>query len=222
MTTLRLDNATLAYDGLPVLTGVSVTLAPGDRIVLLGRSGAGKSTLLAALYDQAVAMNTRVALVPQDHALVPQISVLRNTLMGRLDDHGAAYNLTNFLRPRAHDRADAAACLQAVGLADLIDRPVEALSGGQKQRTALARGFYRGGKLLIADEPVSAVDEAQAAALLSQIKERFETVAMALHDVAQARSFATRLIGLQGGRIVFDAPPDQITPARIDALYAAA
>lgn len=214
-----LDAADLGYGGAPVLRGVSLHLRPGQRVVLLGRSGAGKSTLLAALRQALLDLNRRVALVPQDHALVPQLSVLRNVLMGRLDDHGAAYNLTTLIRPRRADRAAVLDILDQVGLRPEADRPVESLSGGQMQRTALARALYRGGDVLIADEPLSAVDPAQAEALAGVIRNRFQTSVLALHDVDLALGFATRLIGLRDGRMVLDGPAD--SPAsRIDALYA--
>ena len=238
----RLDRETLGYGQTAVLPGLSFALAPGERVVLLGRSGAGKSTLLAAIFDRLdpgrmsaqgaartaqgasaqhdAARPQRVALVPQDHALVPQLSVLKNVLMGRLDDHGAFYNFTNLLRVRAADRAGVAEVLKDLDLSAHIDRPVQALSGGQKQRVALARAWWRGGNVLIADEPVSAVDETQARVLLDQARARFATSLLALHDVEQARAFATRLLGLQRGGIRFDAPPNEVSDAEIAALYA--
>lgn len=215
-----LHDETLGYGAVPVLTGVSFALAPGERVALLGRSGAGKSTLLAAIHARLVAQGTRVALVPQEQGLVPQLSVLRNVLMGRLDDHGALYNLASFVRPRRADQAGVLAMLAEVGLAPEAFRAVEALSGGQKQRTALARAFWRGGGVLVADEPVSAVDETQGAALLGRIAARFDRSVVALHDVAQARAFATRIVGLKGGRVVFDRPPAAVDDAAIGALYA--
>ena len=219
MTLVALHRETLGYGRSTVLSEVSFALAPGERVVLLGRSGAGKSTLLNAVHDR-LAVSHRVALVPQDHALVPQLSVLRNVLMGRLDDHGAFYNLSNLLRVRAADRSGVAEVLAEVGLTDEIDRPVHALSGGQKQRVALARAWWRGGAVLIGDEPVSAVDETQAAALLDQARARFETALLALHDVGLARRIATRLVGLRRGGILFDAPADTVGDAEIAALYA--
>ncbi|APX22971.1 MAG: phosphonate ABC transporter ATP-binding protein [Rhodobacteraceae bacterium] len=219
MTLAVLQRETLGYGRTAVLPEVSFALAPGERVVLLGRSGAGKSTLLNAVHDR-LAVSHRVALVPQDHALVPQLSVLRNVLMGRLDDHGAFYNLSNLLRVRAADRSGVAEVLAEVGLTDEIDRPVHALSGGQKQRVALARAWWRGGAVLIGDEPVSAVDETQAAALLDQARARFETALLALHDVGLARRIATRLVGLRRGGILFDAPADTVGDAEIAALYA--
>ena len=221
MTLVGFSGEALGYGGGAVLRDLRLHLVRGERLVLLGRSGAGKTTLLNAVHDRLVADGHRVALAPQDHALVPQLSVLRNVLMGRLDDHGAAYNLTNLIRPRRADRVAGAGLLQAVGLADQIDRPVEALSGGQKQRTALARALYRGGDVLVADEPVSAVDGGQAAALLDLMQARFPTAVVALHDVALARRFATRLVGLRAGAIVLDGAPDRVAPAAVEAVYSA-
>lgn len=212
---------TLGYGAGTVLEEVSLTLSPGERLVLLGRSGAGKTTLLNAFHDRLVAGGHRVALAPQDHALVPQLTVLRNVLMGRLDDHGAAYNLTNLIRPRRADREAVEALLGELGLSGQIDQPVEALSGGQRQRTALARALYRGGAVLVADEPVSAVDGGQAVALMDLMQARFSTAVVALHDVALARRFATRLVGIRHGRIVMEGAPAALAPGTLDALYSA-
>ncbi|TNC51942.1 ATP-binding cassette domain-containing protein [Rubellimicrobium rubrum] len=210
----------LGYGTGVVLHSVSFALAPGERVVLLGRSGAGKTTFLNAVHDRLVAAGQRIALVPQDHVLVPQLSVLRNVLMGRLDDHGALANLASLIRPRRADRAEILAILAGLGLSPEADRAVEGLSGGQRQRTALARALFRGGEVLIADEPVSAVDATQAAQLLGLMRARFPSAVLALHDVDLARGFATRLIGLRGGRIAFDATPPRVSDAEVEALYA--
>ncbi|WP_236637977.1 HAD-IIA family hydrolase [Mangrovicoccus ximenensis] len=146
MTLLRLQDETLGHGGRAVLSGVSLTLAPGERVVLLGRSGAGKSTLLAAVHDRLRA-ETRVALVPQEHGLVPQLSAEKNALMGRLDDHGALRNFRTLVRPCAEDRAGVAQVLSALELEAQARQRVETLSGGQKQRVALpasAGGAARG------------------------------------------------------------------------------
>lgn len=215
-----LDGVDLGYDGAPVLRDLRLAITPGQRVALLGRSGSGKSTLLSALRDSLLARDLRVALVPQDHALVPQLSALRNVLMGRLDDHGALRNLRTLIRPSRSDRAAALSDLGRVGLTDLADRAVETLSGGQQQRVALARALHRGGDVIVGDEPLSAVDPRQALALAHQIRDAFPTAILALHDVAIARAFATRIIGLKDGRVLFDLPADQLDPARTEALYA--
>lgn len=215
-----LDGADLGYGGPPVLRDMHLHVAVGERLALLGRSGSGKSTLLGGLRDAALARDLRVALVPQDTALVPQLSALRNVLMGRLDDHGAWRNLRTLIRPARADRAAALADLARVGLATEADRPVEALSGGQKQRVALARALHRGGDLILGDEPLSAVDPHQADALAAVLRDAFPTAILALHDVAIARAFATRVIGLRQGRVLFDLPVAQLDGDRIEALYA--
>lgn len=214
-----LDGVDLGYGGTPVLAGVRLHVAPGERVALLGRSGSGKSTLLSALHGAAAGRGMRIALVPQDAALVPQLSALRNVLMGRLDDHGAWRNLRTLIRPAAPDRAAALADLDRVGLTPQADARVESLSGGQKQRVALARALHRGGDLILGDEPLSAVDPRQAQELAALLRAAFPTAILALHDVAVARAFATRVIGLKQGVFLFDLPVDQLDASRIEALY---
>lgn len=221
MSLVALQGARLGYGADPVFEAVSFTLAAGERVVFLGRSGSGKTTLLNASYDALMNRGMRAALVPQEMALVPQLSVAKNVLMGRLDDHGALQNLAALLRTPSRTRAEILGLLDELGLAGFADRPVEGLSGGQKQRTALARAFYRGGDVILGDEPLSALDEAHGAALLDAISRRYPTAVLALHDVALARSFATRLIGVRAGQILFDAPPAVVTEAQIGTLYAA-
>ena len=214
-----LDGVDLGYGGTPVLAGVRLHVAPGERVALLGRSGSGKSTLLSALYGAAAGRGMRIALVPQDAALVPQLSALRNVLMGRLNDHGAWRNLRTLIRPAAPDRAAALADLDRVGLMPEADARVESLSGGQKQRVALARALHRGGDLILGDEPLSAVDPHQAQELAALLRAAFPTAILALHDVAVARAFATRVIGLKQGEFLFDLPVGQLDASRIEALY---
>ena len=216
---MRLEGATLGYGANVVLRDIDFTLAPGERVVLLGRSGAGKSTLLNAIYRRLVETATDIALVPQDHGLVPQLSVFHNVYMGRLDERGALYNLANLAWPFRSERQRVARVLDVVGLGGLADKPVETLSGGQRQRTALARAIHRGGRYLIGDEPVSAVDERQAAELVDEVARRFETIVLALHDVDLARAVATRIVGLKGGRIIVDRPVAELTRQDIDVLY---
>ncbi len=214
-----LDGVDLGYGGTPVLAGMRLHVAPGERIALLGRSGSGKSTLLSALHGAAAGRGLRIALVPQDAALVPQLSALHNVLMGRLDDHGAWRNLRTLIRPAAPDRAAALADLDRVGLTPQADARVESLSGGQKQRVALARALHRGGDLILGDEPLSAVDPRQAQDLAALLRAAFPTAILALHDVAVARAFATRVIGLKQGVFLFDLPVDRLDASRIEALY---
>lgn len=148
--------------------------------------------------------------MPQNHALAGPLSIARNVLLGRLDDHGAAYNM--LIRPRRADRTAATTVLACVGLNGLADHAVESLSGGQIQRVALARALYRGGGVLIRDEPLSAVDPYQATTLAQVIATAFPTVILDLHDTGLDRAFATRLVGLRGGKIVLDTTITDLAP----------
>jgi phosphonate transport system ATP-binding protein len=203
-----------------ILSGLSFSINSGERVALLGRSGAGKSTLLNVLYARLAASQPVVALVPQDGALVGALSVYHNIFMGRLDQHSAIYNLANLIRPRAKDIEQSQNCARTVGLDDVLWQPVATLSGGQRQRTAIARALYRSGPIVLADEPVSSVDVTQGAQILTSLTERFETSILAMHDVDLAVTFSTRLIGLRGGRIVFDEPTGGIDRSEILDLYA--
>lgn len=217
---LHLQGETLAYGSHVVLPDVDFRLHPAERVVLLGRSGSGKSTLLNAIHARLAGQGRRdLALVPQEHGLVPQLSVFHNVYMGRLNRHTAAYNLVNLVWPLASERRQVEKALAVVGLDGLGRKQVGALSGGQKQRTALARAIHHGGTVLIGDEPVSAVDERHAAQLVARLGQRFQTLVLALHDVALARSIATRIVGIKDGRLVIDRPADQVGEDELDALY---
>lgn len=216
----HLEKRTLGWGETPVLTDVTLDVGIGERIALLGRSGTGKSTLLAALRDEVEQTTHRAALVPQDLGLVPQLSTFHNVYMGRLDDFGTLRNLGTLVYPRAKDRGEVGAILASAGLPDMLRKPAETLSGGQRQRVAIARALYRGGEVVFADEPVSAVDITQGHHLIGMLHERFSTSVMALHNVDLARAHATRVIGLKGGRITFDLAAADLTDALVAELYA--
>jgi phosphonate transport system ATP-binding protein len=216
MSLFALERAQLGYGSQPVLSDVSLVIEPNERVAVIGPSGAGKSTLLSALYQQ---QKDSVALVPQDGALVKQLSVYHNVYIGRLHRHGTLYNLLNLARPWPAKVASVSAILRDVSLDDKLFAPVGELSGGERQRTAVARALYRGGDVLLGDEPVSAVDGAQARRLLEVVDRSFATVVLVMHDVELALRFTTRVIGVRAGRILFDRPAADVTGAELDELY---
>lgn len=217
---IHFDGETLGYGPVVVLADFRLTIAPGERVALLGRSGAGKSTLLAAIRAQLIQAGRKAALVPQDHALVPVLSAFHNIYMGRLNQHSVLHNLITLIRPFQNDRAQIAPFAAALGIEDLLHKSVDELSGGQKQRTAVGRALYAGGDVLLADEPVSALDEMQAPQVLETLLSAFPSSVIALHDVALASQFCTRLIGLKHGRVLFDVPAGAQDPDAIADLYA--
>ncbi len=216
MTLFELRDATLGYNGKAVLSGLSLTIGTGERVALVGPSGAGKSTLLASLYPQQA---ERTALVPQDGALVKQLSVFHNVYIGRLHRHRSLYNLLNLAWPLRSEVAAVRSVLQAVDLEDKLFTPVGELSGGQAQRTAVARALFHGGEVLLGDEPVSAVDTRQAREVLRALSAAYRTVVIVMHDVSLALEFTTRIIGLKQGRVLLDQPTAGVNVAELEALF---
>ena len=205
--------ADLGYGAAPVLRDVTLDVESGQRVALLGRSGAGKSTLLAAIRQALLDRGLRVALVPQDHALVPQLSALHNVLMGRLDDHGALYNLATLIRPRRTDRAAALKVLARVGLTPEAERPVEALSGGQKQRFSIACALVNEPKVLFLDEPTTGLDP-QAKRnlwdLVQGLNEGGMTIVLTTHNMEEAEELCDRIAIMDHGKIIAEGTPEAL------------
>jgi phosphonate transport system ATP-binding protein len=177
-------------------------------VAIMGRSGAGKSTLLGLLHAQRP---EAVALIPQAAALVRTLSVFHNVYMGRLDRNSTLANLWTLVRPRRADIADIGAILRDVGLADKIFESAGTLSGGQQQRTSVARALYNGRPIVLGDEPVSALDRVQGGEVLAVMARCHETIVVVMHDVSLALEHCDRIVVLESGRKIIDAPAADLT-----------
>lgn len=239
---LTLDGVAVTYpNGTRALAPTTLTVEPGQFVVLLGRSGAGKSTLLRCLNglvvpseghidaegfgplsDAAVLRRHRRAtgMIFQQHQLIRRQSALANVLTGRLGYHSTLRLLG--LLPRA-DRMLALACLDRVGLLDKATTRVDELSGGQQQRVGIARALAQTPRLMLADEPVASLDPATAATILAQLRDISTTdgitAVVSLHQLELARRFADRVIGMREGRVVADVPAVALTDAAAEAIY---
>ncbi|PKV87146.1 ABC transporter permease [Streptomyces sp. TLI_146] len=203
-------------------TQLTLDAAPGTTIAVVGENGAGKTTLLRALLgltpraraalrlgDQDVtdlAPHRRgVAWVPQDGALFPHLTALANTAYG-LRAQGVA---------RAEARREAQAWLDRLGVGRLAQRRPSQLSGGQAQRVALARALAARPRLLLLDEPLAALDQTTRARVRHTLRTHLDgfggVCLIVTHDPVEAVSLADRVLVLDGGRALQDAPPAEVT-----------
>jgi phosphonate transport system ATP-binding protein len=215
-TVFDLKAASAGYEGRPVLIDIDLTIRSGERLAIMGRSGAGKSTLVGLLFGQRP---SDIALVPQASALVRTLSVFHNVYMGRLDRRSTLHNLRTLVWPRRDDLEEVGSVVAGVGLADKLFSLAGALSGGQQQRTSIARALYNGRPILIGDEPVSALDRVQAKEILSLLGRRHETMVLVLHDIGLALEHTDRIIVLEHGRKVLDAPSTSLCPTDLMPYY---
>jgi phosphonate transport system ATP-binding protein len=213
---LELREETVGYSGKTVLRELELNIEQGERIALVGASGAGKSTLLNLIHTR---LGETAALVPQELGLVQALSVFHNVYMGRLHQRSVWRNLRNLLKPARVDVDLVMPVLERLRLEDKLFTSVGELSGGQQQRTAVGRALFHPGDILIADEPVSAVDEHQAREILDAITAEKPTVILAMHDRELAIKFADRLIGIRDGKIALDVSAAGMTPKDLDDLY---
>lgn len=229
--------------GEPVLRGIDMTIDDGQVLALIGPSGAGKSTLircinrlvepsageirlkgqdLARLRGRALRLaRRRIGMVFQEYNLVERLTVMENVLAGRL---GYVPLWRAWLRRYpASDIERAFALLDAVGLPEHATRRADALSGGQRQRVGIARALMQEPELLLADEPTSSLDPKTSVEIMELIALLCERagipVIVNIHNVPLARRFARRIIGMAGGRIVFDGPPEALEESHLAEIY---
>jgi phosphonate transport system ATP-binding protein len=160
----------------------------------------------------------------QEYNLVERLSVMENLLTGRLGYMGsfAAWM-------RKFDAADIAygqELLQIVGLASFANQRADSLSGGQRQRVGIARALMQRPALLLADEPTSSLDPKTSVEIMqllqSQGRERGIPVIVNMHDVALAKRFADRIVGMRGGKVVFDGVAADLTDDILNNIYGGA
>ncbi|WP_165675594.1 phosphonate ABC transporter ATP-binding protein [Metapseudomonas otitidis] len=242
--TVRLTGVGLRLGQVRALDGIDLHIEAGERVAVIGPSGAGKSSLLNLLAtalqpDSGTVellgevpwrlagrarqrLRTRIGLIHQAPPLPSRQRVVTAVLAGRLGRWGTLRGLASLLHPR--DVPGARAALATLGLADKLFAQCGQLSGGQLQRVGIARVLYQQPELLLADEPVSAMDPVLADHTLETLcrhaGERGVTLVASLHAVELALAHFPRVIGVRDGRLAFDLPAAQVTPERLDALYA--
>ncbi|HRJ68312.1 MAG TPA: phosphonate ABC transporter ATP-binding protein [Beijerinckiaceae bacterium] len=230
--------------GQPVLKDISLDIDAKGVTAIIGPSGTGKSTLIRCInrlvdptsgeilfagQDLAKlsgaplrAARRRIGMVFQEYNLVERLSVIENVLSGRL---GYVPAWRAFLRrfPQA-DIARAFDLIDAVGLnQDFATRRADALSGGQRQRVGIARAIMQDPALVLADEPTSSLDPKTSVEIMELLAElsdkRGVPIIVNIHNVGLAKRFAGRIIGMTGGEVVYDGPPDGLRDDHLKHIY---
>lgn len=245
MALLSVRNLAKTYpNGTRALKGVSFDVEEGEFLVVIGLSGSGKSTLLrclnllqepsagevhfqgrkiSSLQDSAEvrSVRRRMGMIFQHFNLIPRQSVLKNVLMGCLGQKKTLQSILGFFS--AKEKQSALENLKLVGISDRAYLRADSLSGGQKQRVAIARALMQQPVLLLADEPVSALDPATCHVVMNYLKkiqkEMGITVIANLHFLDLVRQYATRVIALRDGEIVFTGRPEEITEEWFKRIY---
>jgi phosphonate transport system ATP-binding protein len=238
------ENLTKVFpDGTVALKNVSFEVKDGEFLVVIGLSGSGKSTLLrcinrlidptegrvtwddiditAAQGKELRLIRRQIGMIFQQFNLVRRSTVMTNVLSGRL---GYANPWASLLHQfSTEDRQRAVAALERVGIAEKADNRADQLSGGQQQRVGIARALMQEPRLMLADEPVASLDPVLAHSILQYLellnRQDDITVLCSLHFLDLVHRYATRVIGLKDGELVFDGLPSELTHERFKEVY---
>ncbi len=241
---LRIENLTKVFeDGTVALKDVSFDVKDGEFLVIIGLSGSGKSTLLrcinrlieptegrviwndiditAARGKELRRIRRQIGMIFQQFNLVRRSSVMTNVLSGRLGYANPWLSLGH--RFSSADRKRAISALERVGIAEKAGNRADQLSGGQQQRVAIARALMQEPRLMLADEPVASLDPVLSHSIMQYLellnRQDRITVICSLHFLDLVHRYATRVVGLKDGELVFDGPPNELSQARFEEVY---
>lgn len=238
------DHVSKVYpNGTVGLKDVNLTIQDGEFVAIIGRSGAGKSTLLRSvnrMHDvtdgtltvEGVNVSSLkgkelrrfrrgIGMVFQSFNLVSRTTVIRNVLAARVPEMPFWRVLLGAFRKE--DKITALESLDKVGILDKAYIRADQLSGGQQQRVALARTLAQNPKIILADEPVAALDPVTAKQVMEDFvrinKEMGISILLNIHHVELAIEYADRIIGIHAGQIVYDGPSKEVNQDVLDAIY---
>lgn len=241
---LQVDNLHKIYDnGTHALKGVSFKVKEGEFLIIIGLSGSGKSTLLRCINrlieptsgtvnfmgkdiahikgEELRKAKAKIGMVFQQFNLIKRRSVLTNVLTGKLGSLGTFESL--FEKYPEDVYKEALSNLETVGISEKASIRADSLSGGQQQRVAIARSLMQNPKLLLADEPVASLDPATSNSIMQYFekinKERGTTVICNLHFLSLVRKYASRVIALKAGEVIYEGLPGEIDETWFKTIY---
>ncbi len=242
---LEIRNVSRRFGKKTAVDGVALEIQQGQMVGIIGRSGAGKSTLLrminrlidpsqGSIFFEGEEVSAHrgatlrrwqrdCAMIFQQFNLVPRLDVLTNVLLGRLNHRSTALNLLSIFSNE--ERAQAIAALERLDIAPTALQRAGTLSGGQQQRVAIARALMQQPKLILADEPIASLDPMNAKVVMDSLRDinlkEGITVITNLHTLDTARAYCNRIIGMAGGKVVFDGAPENLTREAVRLVYGA-
>lgn len=241
---LELKNLYVSYDKKQdVIKDLSLTIPSGEWVGIIGRSGSGKSTLLRSIHlftktrsgsikldgTEMTTLHSRelrrirrkIAFIFQDYNLIDSLTVLENVLTSRLGYQSPLQSLIGKFSEEDYKRAQKA--ISRVGLEEKIFEKAKNLSGGQKQRVAIAKALCQDADLILADEPVSSLDQGTTIQIMEYFKliheKKHKTILINLHNVELAKKYCQRIVAIDAGRIIYDGTPGNLDEKTIQALY---
>lgn len=241
---IKFDNVNKVYsNGLHALKNVSLEIKQGEFVAIIGLSGAGKSTLLRTINrmhdisEGSLTVNgqevndlsgkdlrkfrRKVGMVFQSFNLVTRTTVINNVLTSRVPDMPLWKSIIGLYSKE--DKVIALEALDKVGILDKAYVRADQLSGGQQQRVALARTLAQKPEIILADEPVAALDPITAKQVMDDFKkinkELNMSVLINIHHVDLALKYADRVIGIKAGEIVYNGPATKVDSEVLKQIY---
>ena len=244
MPILQFENVSKIYNNVTkALDNISFSLDEGEFVSIIGPSGAGKSTILRCcnrLIDASEGniwfdgkeitkmkkkelrnVRTKTGMIFQHYNLVERLSVMENVLHGRLGQKSTFAGMAGIYSEE--EKLQAFQILKELDLAEQAYKRCDELSGGQKQRVGIARAIMQQPKLILCDEPIASLDPKSSRVIMDHLKKINETKNITclvnLNQVDVAMKYSKRIIGVTGGKIVFDGPPERLDTATIHEIY---
>jgi phosphonate transport system ATP-binding protein len=240
---IKMKNLALGYKKEKILENLNAKVKKGEFIGIIGPSGAGKTTLMMSIvggikvfegnfkvlgFDmrkitkrQLYKLRRRIGIVFQGYNLVDRLSVLDNVIAGMLKDIPLSRAVIKYYKDKELEKA--MECMEVVDILKYSHRRCDELSGGQRQRVAIARALAGDPKIILADEPVAALDPKSAKKImdiLRNINEKYGvTIIVNLHHLEVAKEYSKRIIGINDGKIVFDGTNEELSSDAVEKIY---